>query len=213
MMRRLVCISFLLCSFINGLEAQEYPVSILDGPALKVDSTSLRPAARPSVTPTFLSPSFPLVRNPMALMAPPEFETREQRAARINLRTYNSVMASVDQNLYWYRMPKIPKPWKQILGAARLFLSNPNGVPEGCVPLMNQSFPFIYAKIPGMAPFENPYTSDRIPRCIDTEYDFATGTYKQVMVDWSEVQKKMSVSDIPLSSRPIPPAPPTPAGR
>ena len=70
------------------------------------------------------------------------------------------------------------------------------GFPEGCVPLMNASFPFIYAKTPGMAPYDNPYTSDQFPKCIESEYDAATGTYKQVMVDWSEVQSKLSKSNI-----------------
>ena len=70
------------------------------------------------------------------------------------------------------------------------------GFPEGCVPLMNASFSFIYAKTPGMAPYDNPYTSDQFPKCIESEYDAATGTYKQVMVDWSEVQSKLSKSNI-----------------
>ena len=79
------------------------------------------------------------------------------------------------------------------------------------MPLMNHSFPFIYAKTPGMAPYENPYTSDRFPKCIESEYDAATGTYKQVMVDWSEIQNRMSANDIGLSNRPVPAVPVTPA--
>lgn len=210
-MRKYFCISILLCLGVSGLRAQEYSVTVLDGPSLQVDSTTLHTVTKPAVSPTFLYPRFNMMQNPFLLMIPQDFETKEQRAARTNIQTYNSVMTPVDQNLYWYKLPKIPKPWKQILGAAKLFLSNPNGFPEGCVPLTNASFPFIYAKTPGMAPYNNPYMSDQFPKCIESEYDFATGTYKQVMVDWSEVQNRMSA--IGQSNQPVPSVPVTPAER
>lgn len=215
-MRRFLCILVALLFSIIGLKAQDSPFSILDGPALQVDSTAVLPATKPSIlpAPAFLYPRFPAIQNPVSLMMPQGFETKEQRAARINLQTFNSVMTSMDQELYWHRLPKFSRPWKQILGAARLFLSNPYGFPEGCVPLMNASFPFIYAKTPGMAPYENPYTSDQFPKCIESEYDFATGTYKQVMVDWSVVQNRMSSSsNIHQSTKPVPSFPVTPADR
>lgn len=129
------------------------------------------------------------------------------------MQAYSSVMGSVDKYLLWYKPPKLTKPWKMVLGTAKFFLSNPYGFPEGCVPLMNHSFPFIYAKTPGIAPYENPYTSDMFPKCIDTEFDFTTGTYKQVKVDWSEVQNRMSVSNIRQSSKPVPSVPVTPVER
>ena len=193
-MRRFLCILVVLPFGIIGLKAQDYPVSILDGPALQVDSMSVRSVAKPSVPALFLYQKFTVVQNPTSLMMPPSFETKEQRAARINLQTFNSVMISIDQDLYWHRLPKFPKTWKHTLGAARLFLSNPYGFPGGCVPLMNASFPFIFARKPGMAPYENPYTSDQFPECIESEYDSATGTYKQVMVDWSVVRNRISSS-------------------
>lgn len=176
----------------QGMKAQDYSATIPNGPAVRPDSLSLKPL------PSFhLSiPSFMPLQHPNLLFSPLGIETKEQRAARINEQTFTSVMESVDKYLLWYRPPKLTKPWKQILGAARLFLSNPYGFPEGCVPPMNASFPFIYAKTPGMAPYDNPYTSDQFPKCIESEYDAATGTYKQVMVDWSEVQSKLSKSNI-----------------
>lgn len=187
---RLIILSAILfiVAGAQGMKAQDYSATIPDGPAVRPDSLSLKPL------PSFhLSiPSFMPLQHPNLLFSPLGIETKEQRAARINEQTFTSVMESVDKYLLWYRPPKLTKPWKQILGAARLFLSNPYGFPEGCVPLMNASFPFIYAKTPGMAPYDNPYTSDQFPKCIESEYDAATGTYKQVMVDWSEVQSKLS---------------------
>ena len=174
------------------MKAQDYSATIPDGPTMRPDSLCMKPL------PSFLlsTPSFMPLQQPNLLFSPLGIETKEQRAARINAQTFSNVMESVDKYLLWYRPPKLTKPWKQILGAARLFLSNPYGFPEGCVPLMNASFPFIYAKTPGMAPYDNPYTSDQFPKCIDSEYDAAIGTYKQVMVDWSEVQSKISKSNI-----------------
>ena len=65
-----------------------------------------------------------------------------------------------------------------------------------------------------MAPYDNPYTSDLFPKCIDSEYDFATGTYKQVMVDWSEVQNRMSAANANYqSNQAVPSIPVTPVER
>lgn len=207
-MRRLaVILSFLLVHI--WVSAQDYSATIPDGPVVRQDSLSLKPM------PSFLlsKPSFMPLQQPNLLFSPLGIETKEQRAARINKQTFSSVMESVDNYLVWYRPPKLTTPWKQILGIARLFLSNPNGFPEGCVPLMNASFPFIYAKIPGMAPYDNPYTSNQFPKCIESEYDIATGTYKQVMVDWSEIQKRMSASGIIQYTQAVPSIPVTPVDR
>ena len=200
---------FLLIAGTQGMKAQDYSVTIPDGPVVRPDSLSLKPL------PYFLlsTQSFMPLQQPNLLFSPLGMETKEHRAARINAQTFSNVMGSVDKYLLWYRPPKLTKPWKQILGAARLFLSNPYGFPEGCVPLMNASFPFIYAKTPGMAPYEYQYSPDKIPQCITLEYDFATGTYKQVMVDWSEIQNRMSSNGIGLSNQPVPAIPVTPADR
>ena len=204
----------LLCLCLFGVKAQVYPGILLDGPSFTVDSLSLSAfsSAMPATLPILAYPRFPLIRN-SSFPAMPLFETQEQRAARINRQTFDAVMFSVDRNLYWQRQQKIPKLWMPAIFVARLFLSNPFGFPEGCVPLMNASFPFIYAKTPGMAPYYNPYTSDQFPKCIETEYDFATGTYRQVMVDWSEVQSRLSDSNFGFSSQPVPNIPVTPVER
>lgn len=212
MSRQLITMLLPLCFITFGMKAQDYPVTVLDGPGLQVDSLSLIPSAKPAVIPMPTFPRFQIMQASSTLLMP-AFETKEQRAARINQQTYDAVMLSVDQNLYWHRTPKIPKQWKPVVAVARFFLSNPFAFPEGYVPLMNHSFPFIYAKTPGMAPYDNPYTSDQFPKCIESEYDFATGTYKQVMVDWSEIQNRMSANGIGLSNQPVPSIPVTPADR
>ena len=209
---RLIILSAILfiVAGAQGMKAQDYSATIPDGPTMRPDSLSMKPL------PSFLlsTPSFMPLQQPNLLFSPLGIETKEQRAARINAQTFSNVMESVDKYLIWYRPPKLTKPWKQILGAAKLFLSNPYGFPEGCVPLMNHSFPFIYAKTPGMAPYDNPYTSDLFPKCIDSEYDFATGTYKQVMVDWSEVQNRMSAANANYqSNQAVPSIPVTPVER
>lgn len=212
MLKRLCISAVLLCLCISEMKAQDYPVTVLDGPDLRVDSLSVNPSAKPDVMPMPAFPRFQMMQaSPTLLM--PAFETKEQRAARINRQTYDAVMLSVDQNLYWHRTPKIPKQWMPVIFVAKLFLSNPYAFPEGYVPLMNHSFPFIYAKTPGMAPYDNPYTSEQFPKCIETEYDAATGTYRQVMVDWSELQKKMSQSSFGRTYQPVPSIPVTPVER
>lgn len=202
----------MLCAAAIGLRAQDYPVTALDGPDLRVDSLSVNPSEKPAFVPFLAFPSYPMVQvRPTLLM--PAFETKEQRAARINQQTFNAVMLSMDRDLYWHRIPEMSKPWRMAMAVAGLFLSNPYAFPEGCVPLMNASFPFIYARTPGMAPYGNPYTSDQFTKCIESEYDFATGTYRQVMVDWSEVQSKMSKNSFYQTYEAVPQIPVTPVER
>ena len=208
--RRIILLSiFFITAGAQGMKAQDYSVTIPDGPVVSPDSLSFKPL------PSFLlsTPSFRPLQQADRLFSPLGIETKEQRAARINQQTFNAAMLSVDRNLYWHRPQKIPKQWMPIIFVARLFLTNPCAFPEGYVPLMNHSFPFIYAKTPGLAPYDSPYTSEQFPKCIDTEYDFATGTYKQVMVDWSEVQSRLSNSNIGFSSQPVPYIPVTPVER
>ena len=212
MRKRLLAIAALLCALSLGLKAQDHPVTVLDGPDLRVDSLSVDTSSKPAAMPMLAFPRFSMMLARPTLLMPP-IETKEQRAARINQRTFDAVTLSIDQGLYWHRVPTPPKEWYVVLAAARLFLSNPYAFPEGCVPLMNASFPFIYAKTPGMAPYDNPYTSDQFPKCIESEYDFATGTYKQVMVDWTDFQKNMSKSYMERSVQPIPAVPVTPVER
>ena len=163
---------------------------------IETDTLSTRATPR-STTPVFMdAPAMP------QMLALPkesfEFETKEQRAARINFAIQQSVMESVDGNLAGYRPPVIPKEWKPfvIVGAfaANMLLTNPFSIPFGYYPMTSYSNPLTIAKIPGMAPFERSYSPEAFPQAVRAEYDPLTGKHKQVMVDWSEYQNSLSRS-------------------
>lgn len=126
------------------------------------------------------------------VLAPIGFESREERAARINAATGANVLHAVSINLNLYQPPHYSTAALWAFAIARLFLTNPFGFADGTVPMMSTSNPFVFAKTPGWAPYENPYSPDKIPQTIRTEYDFATGTYKTVARPWSEVQLDLS---------------------
>ena len=196
--------------------AQEVPVTVLDGPLVKADTLESRPKPvfRPAspfssgiMSPSFRQPSF---LSPLDF----PFETREQRAARINALARSSVMGSIDRDLYWHRLPNFSKPLEMTLKASRMFLSNPFGFRPGYAPLMNPSFPWIDVYVPGQAPYEYPYSPERFPQSISLEFDIATGTYKQVMVDWNDLRKNMARSfGGAYRNDPVPKVPVTPVER
>ena len=169
-----------------SLHAQDHPVTVPDGPVVKTDSTR----NKAQILPWMGYPAFSGVQLPSFLTVDP-FETKEQRAARINALTSAKLMSSVDYNLSWYRPPYLTGLQKTLLFAGRLFLTSPYSFPQGAVPVMNASNPFLYAYTPGWAPFEHPYSPDRFPQSIRLDFDFTTGTYKQVMVKWEDLQKSM----------------------
>ena len=193
MSRRFLVTVLVLAAGMVRLGAQDIPVTVLDGPILEAEDSL---STRPKPFPTLLNPiPGPMICTFSPLFAPLNpFETKEQRAARINARTFYAVRQSVDQNLVWYRMPHYSKEEQALFWVLSLFLSAPFGYREGYVPLMNHSNPFVYAKTPGMAPYDNPYSPENFPQTIKTEYDFATGTYKTVMVSWEDFQKSLLVS-------------------
>ena len=206
---RKISLFVLLIAGALSLRAQDVPTTILDGPLIKADTLRTRPTPLP-VMGTAPAPG---IRQP-SILRPPLFETKEQRAARINAAVQANVMNYMDQSLAWYRPPKLSREVKMALFMASLFLSNPYGFREGYVPLMNHSFPFIEAKTPGMAPYDNPYSPDRFPQAIRSEYDFATGKYKQVMVPWDEYEKNMARSfGGAYNSTPVPKIAVTPVER
>ena len=191
MRRRVFVLFLLLLAGVFALRAQDHPVSLQDGRVVKPD-TSKRTSP---MLPQLLFPVFPSTQVPSFLSPMPDlFKTKEQRAARVNAMTSSSIMTSLDRNLAWYRPLKLPKPAKWALFAGKFFLSNPFAYPKGAVPVMNASNPFIFAYVPGWAPYESPYSPDCFPQSIRLEFDFTTGTYKQVMVKWDEVQKNFSTS-------------------
>ena len=75
---------------------------------------------------------------------------------------------------------------------ARPRFGNPFAIPYGHVPMGNSSNPFVTAMTPGWQPEPYKYSPESIPQCIRLEYDFASGTWKQVMVDWEEYTEQMS---------------------
>ena len=188
MFHRTIIIGLILAALgASSLRAQDIAVTRSDGPAVKADTLT----ARPKPFPMMACPLSPMARMPIMYSPSPLTESPEEMAARRDRLVYDSVMASVGYDLSWYRMPEYTKAQKILFFILGLFLSNPNGFKEGYVPLMNPSFPFIYAKAPGMAPYYSPYSPEFFPQAITTEYDFATGKYRQVLVDWNELQLKM----------------------
>lgn len=173
------------------LKAQDYPVSVADGPSLTVKADSL--TLPPPNLPLLEGSPDPIIQLPSTLI-PPLFETKEQKAARVNARVEADVMRSIGQNLRWYQPPKLTRATYALLRVGGLFLSNPNKFPEGCIPMMNPSNPFVFFKTPGMAPYEHIYAPEFFPQCIRTEFDFASGTYKQVLLPWQQINANMSRS-------------------
>ena len=185
---RLLIVSLLLAGS-QCLYAQDHPVAVLDGPIIKTDTVK----RKPQLLPLMGFPNLSMAQMPSFLTTDP-FETKEQRAARINAMTSASLMTSLNHNLSWYRPPHLSEEAKWALFAVSLFLSNPYAFPKGAVPMMSTSNPFIYTYTPGWAPYEHPYSPDLFPQSIRLEFDFTTGTYKQVMVKWDELQKSMANS-------------------
>ena len=137
-------------------------------------------------------------------------------AARANTRTARDVKSSVNENLKWYKPPKLTPTQRALLTVGKLFLSNPRGFQKGTVPMLNSSFPYIFAPTPGGAPYESPYTPDRFPQAVKMEYDMASGTYKPVMVDWKQYQmdlKKAGFNAPLYENKPIPQVPLAPGDR
>ena len=211
--RKLLLIILLLTAGFFRLRAQDIPVSVLDGPILKVDTLSKK---LPLEFPLITDPIEPSIRMPDYLSLPSGFETKEQRAARANTRTARDVKSSVNENLKWYKPPKLTPTQRALLTVGKLFLSNPRGFQKGTVPMLNSSFPYIFAPTPGGAPYESPYTPDRCPQAVKMEYDMASGTYKPVMVDWKQYQmdlKKAGINAPLYENKPIPQVPLAPGDR
>ena len=174
-----------------GLSAQEY--------VGKADTVTIKP--RPVAPSLFYNDLQPYYLLPL----PDARESKEQRAARINQETYYRLLASVDHNLSWHRPPALSNTEKALLMVAGFFLNSPYKFKPGTVPLMNASNPFVYAVTPGCAPIFHPYNTDAFPQCIRTEYDFKSGTYQQVMIQWDEVEKSMARSfGGPYRNEPVP---------
>lgn len=163
---------------VIGLHAQEYK-----------DTTVIKP--EPLINaPVFGGNGLPFFPQP-PLEQP---ESKEDRAARINRETYLRVMESVNRDLAPFRPPHLTNTQMALLFIGGFFLNSPYKFRPGTVPVMNGSNPFMFAAVPGMAPYEHKYSPEFFPQAITTELDFASGTYKQVMVKWEDLEKSMSRS-------------------
>lgn len=151
----------------------------------------------------------PMFRAPMlpSILQPEMPATKEERAAYINSLIHSRVMKSVDGNLQYVSMVDIQAR------TGWMPFANPFAVPYGYVAMGNASNPFVIALIPGWEPEPYRYSPEAIPQCIKLEYDFATGTYRQVMVDWEEYTRQMSSFPLNLQTQPVPSVPVTPVER
>ena len=132
----------LLMASAIGLNAQE-----------KVDTSALKPKPVPvTVSPIFQNSMVPF----FPVLSTEHPESKEERAARINLETYQRVMESVNQYLAPYTPPHLSNTQKALQFVAGLFLSSPYKFRPGTVPVMNGSNPYMYAVTPGKAPYEHP---------------------------------------------------------
>lgn len=156
--------------------------------------------------PLLPAPMFRAPRLP-SILQPDMPATRAEKAAYINSLIHASVMKSVDGNLQHVSMVDIRAR------TGWMPFANPFAVPYGYVPMGNASNPFVIALIPGWEPEPYRYSPEAIPQCIKLEYDFATGTYRQVMVDWEEYTRQMSSFPLNLQTRPVPSVPVTPVER
>ena len=211
--RKILLIFILLIAGFFRLKAQDIPVTVLDGPILKSDTLSKH---LPLDFPLITDPALPPIKLPDYLSVPTDYETKEERAARINAQTATSVKARVDESLKWVRPPVFTPSQRALLTVGKLLFSNPNSFQKGTVPMLNSSFPYIFAVTPGGAPHENPYSPEKFPQTIKWEYDMASNTYKPVMVDWKQYQKDLQKAgfNAPIyENKPIPKVPLAPGDR
>lgn len=197
------------------LMAQEPSGVSVEGPGLEmeVDSLPKAPAIRyPSVLPGLYSDPLP-----HSLYTPQGYESPAERALRQNILASRNVKASMLQNIGPQTIPVLPKPYYPLVMAAGLFLSAPFSIPFGYVPVMNQSNPFAIALVPGWKPDADAdkYSPENFPQCISLEYDFATGTYKQKMVDWNTYLSNgtFGTSLGSMNTKEVPKVPVTPVER
>ena len=185
----------LLVAGAVGAHAQEH--------VERADTTACRPKPFPVMgAPLFADPFQALYLSGMPEMP----ESKEERAARINRETFLRVMASVQQNLAPYRPASLSRTEMALLFIGSLFLTSPYQFREGTTPVMNASNPFVYAVVPGGVPVVYRYSPEAFPQSIRLEHDFKSGTYRQVMVRWEDLEKSMSRSfgGSPYRTEPVP---------
>lgn len=162
-----------LTLFVAGaalLRAQDDGATRIDGPVVKADSLQSRPHFHT------LMPAPPIVdfSTMIVPMAIPRFETRQQRAARLQLQAMKGFRNYYLENIL---------PWMQAEMAENFFRAALTGYVR-----LSGTNPMILAREPGMRPYENFASPSYYPQTVRSEFDMATGTYKTVPISWQEYQ-------------------------
>lgn len=180
--------------------------SAKDAPVVSVDDGNLAADSLRTFPPVlfFSVPSAPELPSLLHADVP---LTQEERAIAVNFAVHAAVTASVAESMKAVPMVDI------IATTGWMPFANPFAIPYGYVPLGNSSNPFMIAKIPGWNPEPDKYSPEAIPQCIKLEYDFATGTYRQVMVSWEEYTRQMAKFPANIQTDPVPAIPVTPVER
>lgn len=188
-----------LLSGMTAASAQDAPVLSVGGRDFAPDSLYQAPSML--FYPAFSAPRLP------SLLRPDLPVSREDRAMAGDFAVHSEVMKSVAAYLRQVPLFEITAT------GARPRFGNPFAIPYGHVPMGNSSNPFVTAMTPGWQPEPYKYSPESIPQCIRLEYDFASGTWKQVMVDWEEYTEQMSGFSENLQTEPVPAVPVTPVER
>ena len=180
------------------------PAVPLDGPALSADADSLDLHVSGGIAPMpalGMHMSFDM----FSKMIAPMYETRQSRAFKVSNRIREALTPSIMRNNAAYFQP-MPKYWYPMMMVAGLFLTPQFAIPYGYYPMMSPSNPFAIASVPGWAPEQpNKYSPEFIPQCIELEYDFATGQYRQKMVDWKVYEQRAgSINPSRMNTAPVP---------
>jgi len=184
MQQKLLIVFILLLGICSSMRAQELPLPQVD--TVKIDMQLEIKQFEPLRF--YLPPLAPLFEDER----PWQYEA------------YGFGAASVDS--------QVPLPVTVALMIAKLFLTSPNALPAGYVHMMNSSFPFIMAKIPGWAPYQNKYSPEIFPQRIATVLDESTGIYRQVPLQWQDDFQGFDMKHH-SSTTPIPKIPVTPVER
>lgn len=185
--RTIIVMLLLTLSLIFGqgvLHAQTNEgVQIIDGPTVKPDSVKT-PTALPSslIGISSILPPFGISR----LTAPNGPMTRMDAYYAKRSFIANKVIPDITKDLNSTIYTPDPK-LMPLFFVAGFFLSAPLSIPYGYRGF-NPSFPYALYMVPAGQPVPNMYGPDMIPQTIRSEFDMATGTYKQVMIPWEEVQ-------------------------
>lgn len=180
--------------------------SAQDAPVLSVGGGDFAPDSLYQAPSMLFYPAFSAPRLP-SLLRPDLPVSREDRAMAGDFAVHSEVMKSVAAYLRQVPLFEITAT------GYRPRFGNPFAIPYGYVPMGNSSNPFVIALTPGWKPEPYKYSPESIPQCIRLEYDFASGTWKQVMVDWEEYTEQMSGFSENLQTEPVPAVPVTPVER